>query len=61
MTKNLPANARDSGSLAMFSRSLPQLTPPPGTSLVVRLVKNLSAMQETLDQFLSQEDPLEKG
>ena len=30
-------------------------------SLVAQLVKNLSAMQEILVQFLGQEDPLEKG
>ena len=30
-------------------------------SLVAQLVKNLPVMQETLLQFLSQEDPLEKG
>ena len=30
-------------------------------SLVAQLVKNLLAMQETLVQFLGQEDPLEKG
>ena len=30
-------------------------------SLVAQLVKNLTAMQETLVQFLGQEDPLEKG
>ena len=30
-------------------------------SLVAHLVKNLPAMQETLDRFLGQEDPLEKG
>ena len=30
-------------------------------SLVAQLVKNLPAMQETLLQFLSQEDALEKG
>ena len=29
-------------------------------SLVAQLVKNLSAMQETLVQFLGQEDPLER-
>ena len=29
-------------------------------SLVAQLVKNLPAMQETLVQFLGQEDPLEK-
>ena len=31
------------------------------TSLVVHLVKNPPAMQETLVQFLGREDPLEKG
>ena len=30
-------------------------------SLVAQLVKNLRTMQETLVQFLGQEDPLEKG
>ena len=30
-------------------------------SLVAQLVDNLPAMQETLVQFLSREDPLEKG
>ena len=30
-------------------------------SLVSQLVKNPSATQETLVQFLGQEDPLEKG
>ena len=30
-------------------------------SLVAQLVKNLPATQETLVQFLGQEDPLEKG
>ena len=29
-------------------------------SLIAQLVKNLSAMQETLVRFLGQEDPLEK-
>ena len=32
-----------------------------GPSPVAQLVKNLPAMQETLVQFLGQEDPLEKG
>ena len=31
-----------------------------GASLIVQLVKNLSAMQETRVQFLGREDPLEK-
>ena len=30
-------------------------------SLIVQLVKNLPAMQETLVRFLGREDPLEKG
>ena len=30
-------------------------------SLIAQLVKNLSAMQETLVPFLGWEDPLEKG
>ena len=29
--------------------------------MVAQLVKNLPAMQDTLVQFLGQEDPLEKG
>ena len=33
----------------------------PGDSLVAQLVKNMLSMQETLVQFLGQEDPLEKG
>ena len=32
-----------------------------GSSLVAQIVNNLPAMQETWVQFLSQEDPLEKG
>ena len=32
-----------------------------GASLIVLLVKNMPAMQETLVQFLGQEDSLEKG
>ena len=30
-------------------------------TLIVQLIKNLPAMQETLVLFLGQEDPLEKG
>ena len=30
------------------------------SSLIAQVVKNLPAMQETLVQFLGQEDPLEK-
>ena len=32
-----------------------------GASLVVQLVKNPPATQETLVRFLGQKDPLEKG
>ena len=31
-----------------------------GVSLIAQLVKNLPAMQETLIQFLGQDDPLER-
>ena len=31
------------------------------TSLIAQLVKNMPAMQETLVQFMGQEDHLEKG
>ena len=34
---------------------------PHRASMIAQLVKNLPAMQETLVQFLSREDPLEKG
>ena len=33
----------------------------PWVSLVAQMVKNLHIMQETWDQCLGQEDPLEKG
>ena len=36
------------------------LQSPLGASLIAQLVKNLSAIEETLVQFLGQEDPLEK-
>ena len=32
-----------------------------GASLIAQLVKNLSAVQDSLVQSLGQEDPLEKG
>ena len=35
--------------------------PLAGAALIAQLVKNLPAMQETLVQFLGQENPLEKG
>ena len=34
---------------------------PPSSFQIAQLVKNPSAVQETLVQFLGQEDPLEKG
>ena len=34
---------------------------PPVASLVAQMVKNLPVIQETWDQSLGQEDPLEKG
>ena len=40
---------------------LPKIDNITGASLIVQLVNNLPAMQETLVQFLGQEDPLEKG
>ena len=33
----------------------------PNASLIVQLVKNLPAMQETVVRFLAWEDPREKG
>ena len=38
-----------------------QFAPGLWASLIVQLVKNLPAMQETLVGFLGWEDPLEKG
>ena len=37
------------------------LLPGVRASLIAKLVKNPPAVQETPDQFLGQEDPLEKG
>ena len=45
----------------MDSFSEPSEASNPWASLVAQLVKNLPAMQETLVQFLGQENPLEKG
>ena len=54
-----------SPQISPLQRDLPQniITPYPLTwvSLVVQLVKNSPAMQETPVRFLGQEDPLEKG
>ena len=46
----------DSRSLIISNRSEEE-----GASLIVQLLKNPPAMQETVVQFLRQEDPLEKG
>ena len=58
-------NAGDLGSIPGSGRSpgegLYYLLQYSWASLVAQLVKNLPAMQETLVQFLGQEDPLEKG
>ena len=63
--KESACNTRDPGSISGLGRS------PGGghgnplqyswASLVAQVVKNLPAMQETQDQSLDQEDPLEKG
>ena len=63
--KNPPAIAEDPGSISGSGRSPGEGSGYPlqysWVSLVTQLVKNLPAMQETLVQFLGQEDPLEKG
>ena len=66
---------REEGPIIAFPISPSQFTPPPlwedgarsgyplqysWASLVAQVVKNLPAMQETQDQSLDQEDPLEK-
>ena len=57
--------AEDTGSIPGSERSPGEGTGYPlqysWASLVAQLVKNSPAMQETLVQFLSQEDLLEKG
>ena len=63
--KESACNAGDPGSIPGSGRSPGEGIGYPlqysWVSLVVQLVNNLPAMQETLVQFLSQEDPLEKG
>ena len=63
--KESTCHAGDSGSIPGSGRSAREGTGYPPqyawASLVAHLVKNLPAMQETLVQFLGQEDPLEKG
>ena len=58
-------NAGDPGSIPRSGRSAGEgigcLLQYFWVSLVAQLVKNPPTMQETLDGFLGQEDPLEKG
>ena len=58
-------NAGDPGSIPGSGRSSGEGIGDPlqysWASLVAQLVKNPPTMQETLVQFLGQEDPLEKG
>ena len=63
--KESTCNAGDPGLIPGLGRSTGEgvgyLLQHSWVSLVVQLVNNLSAMQETLVRFLSWEDPLEKG
>ena len=63
--KESTCNAGDLGSIPGSGRSpgegLYYLLQYSWASLVAQLVKNPPAIQETLVQFLGQEDPLEKG
>ena len=63
--KESACNAGDPGSIPGSARSsgeeIGYLLQYSWASLVVQLVKNLLAMQETPVQFLGQENPLEKG
>ena len=63
--KESTCNAGDLGSIPGLGRSPGEGTGYPlqysGASLVVQLIKNLPAMQETWVRSLGWEDPLEKG
>ena len=63
--KESACNPGDPGSIPGSGRSAGEGIGYPlqdsWASLVAQLVKNPPAMQETLVQFLGQEDPLEKG
>ena len=63
--KESACNAGDPGSIPGLGRSTGEGIGYPlqysWASLVVQLVKNLAAMQETSVQSLGWEDPLEKG
>ena len=56
MLGNYPYSIAD-GCAAIYEK-LPSIVRAP---LIAQLVKNLPAMQETLVQFLGQEDAMEKG
>ena len=63
----IPWTEKSGGLQSMGSQELDLVTkppPPPGifwASLISQLLKNLPAIQETLVQFLDQEDLMEKG
>ena len=63
--KDSACNAGDLGSIRGLGRCPGEGKGYPlqycWASLVVQLVQNLPAMQETLVRFLDREDPLEKG
>ena len=68
--QHIPAKSQDVEGVLVLSKACVQglLSPDPGDCCspqqplpVARLGKNLSAMQEIWVQFLSLEDPLEKG
>ena len=65
VVKESVCNAGDPGSIPGLGRSRGEGLGYPlqysWASLVVQLVKNPPAMQETRVQFLGREDPLEKG
>ena len=54
---------RPNNNNVVIKHSQGYLVPSQGlwASLIAQLVKNLSAMQKILVQFLGREDPLEKG
>ena len=63
--KESACNAEDPGSVPGWGRSAGEGIGYPlqysWVSLMAQMVKNLSALQETLVGFLDQEDPLKKG
>ena len=65
LVKNLPANARDPGSIPGSGRSTGEgigyLLQYPWASLAAQVAKNPPGMRETWVQSLGWQDPLEKG